>query len=61
MKSAEQSIEALRRRHHELAEELYVLERRAYLTPDEQRQASDLKKHKLATKDRIVAIEERTE
>lgn len=57
MKSAEQSIEALKLRHHELKQELRVLERRAYLTPDEQRQAADLKKQKLRTKDRIVAIE----
>lgn len=43
-------------KHHELAEQVRLLERRAYLTPDEQRVVSELKKQKLAAKDELYAL-----
>ena len=49
-------LETLQEKHRELDQELRHLERRAYLTPDEQKQATVLKKQKLATKDQIFAL-----
>jgi uncharacterized protein YdcH (DUF465 family) len=43
-------------RHKSLAEEVRMLERRAFLTPDEQRQITELKKQKLAAKDELFAL-----
>mgnify|MGYP001293059242 CR=1 FL=1 len=43
-------------RHRELDARLSELRRRAYLTPTEQLEAIDLKKHKLRTKDEIVIL-----
>ena len=40
-------------RHRTLARQVDALERRAFLTPEEQRQISDLKKLKLAAKDEL--------
>lgn len=42
--------------HRALANEVSQLERRAFLTPDEQRRISDLKKQKLAAKDRVFEL-----
>ncbi len=42
--------------HHNLSVRVDQLERRAYLTPDEQRVMSTLKKRKLAAKDRIFEL-----
>jgi uncharacterized protein YdcH (DUF465 family) len=47
------SLEQLEERHRSLKEQVHILERRAFLTPEEQRRATDLKKQKLATKDAI--------
>jgi uncharacterized protein YdcH (DUF465 family) len=37
-----------------------MLERRAYLTPEEQRYITDLKKQKLAAKDELFALKRET-
>lgn len=42
--------------HKELDTRLKQLGRRAYLTPTEQREATELKKHKLRAKDEITAL-----
>jgi len=42
--------------HRALADEVSRLERRAFLTPEEQRRISDLKKQKLAAKDRVFEL-----
>lgn len=47
-------------RHRSLAEEVRILERRAFLTPDEQRHMTDLKKQKLAAKDELFALKRET-
>jgi hypothetical protein len=49
-------VQALEQKHRGLAEQVQRLERRAYLTPFEQRQISDLKKLKLLTKDELFAL-----
>ena len=46
----------LETRHRDLDDTVSRLERRAYLTPTEQRTISELKKEKLLTKDRIVKL-----
>lgn len=46
----------LERQHSELKEAVKRLERRSYLTPNEQFEVSTLKKQKLAAKDQIVAL-----
>jgi hypothetical protein len=46
----------LESRHRDLDDTVSRLERRAYLTPTEQRTISELKKEKLLTKDRIVKL-----
>lgn len=43
-------------RHRELDARLRELGRRAYLTPSEQLEATDLKKHKLRAKDEIAIL-----
>jgi uncharacterized protein YdcH (DUF465 family) len=53
---AEARLDKLQRLHRSLDDEVRKLERRAFLTPNEQRQMSELKKQKLATKDEIFAI-----
>jgi uncharacterized protein YdcH (DUF465 family) len=52
----EARLDKLQRLHRSLDDEVRRLERRAFLTPDEQRQMSELKKQKLAAKDEIFAI-----
>jgi hypothetical protein len=49
-------LRMLEHRHLTLKEQVKELERRAYLTPPEQRQIADLKKLKLAAKDQIFAL-----
>jgi len=49
-------LQSLEREHSVLKEAVRQLERRAYLTPTEQYQIVDLKKQKLAAKDRIAAL-----
>lgn len=50
-------LNLLQQKHRSLDEEVRRLERRAYLTPDEQRTVSDLKKRKLLAKDEIFALQ----
>ena len=57
MKEApEMRLDELQQLHRNLDDEVRKLERRAFLTPDEQRHMSELKKQKLAAKDQIFAI-----
>jgi uncharacterized protein YdcH (DUF465 family) len=46
----------LEARHRDLDEAVTRLDRRAYLTPNEQEKVSALKREKLRTKDRITAL-----
>jgi hypothetical protein len=50
------SVSELERRHRELDVEVSRLERRAYLTPTEQRLMTDMKKEKLWAKDQIASL-----
>ena len=43
-------------RHRELEARLKELGRHAYLTPTEQREITELKKHKLRAKDELAAL-----
>jgi hypothetical protein len=54
--SAMDRVRALELEHRALDERLRTLTRRAYLTPDEQREASELKRKKLFAKDRLYAL-----
>ena len=53
---AVERLQELQQLHQNLKEEVGKLERRAYLTPDEQRHLTELKKQKLAAKDEIYGI-----
>lgn len=50
------ALRYLEAEHQSLKEQVTVLDRRAFLTPEERRTAADLKKRKLRTKDRISAL-----
>ena len=52
----EEYLNDLEVRHRNLDDAVTRFERRAYLTPTEQRTVADLKKEKLLTKDRIVRL-----
>jgi hypothetical protein len=52
-------LNVLEQEHQTLKEAVRRLERRAYLTPPEQREIAELKKQKLATKDQIAALRQR--
>jgi hypothetical protein len=52
----EEYLSNLESRHRDLDDTVSRLERRAYLTPTEQRTISELKKEKLLTKDRIFKL-----
>jgi len=54
--TATDHMRALQSEHRTLDERLRVLSRRAYLTPSEQREAQEIKRKKLLTKDRIFAL-----
>lgn len=54
--SAMDRMRALELEHRALDEKLRLLTRRAYLTPDEQREAAELKRKKLFAKDRLYAL-----
>lgn len=56
MNEAVERLSMLEQKHRNLSEEVQRLERRAYLTPDEQRTISNLKKRKLQAKDQIFAL-----
>ncbi len=51
-----QRLSLLEQRHRDLKSEVARLERRAFLSPDEQRQITDLKKLKLNAKDEIETL-----
>jgi hypothetical protein len=51
--TAHNRLEDLEQQHATLKEQVRLLERRAYLTPPEQRVIADLKKQKLQAKDLI--------
>ena len=53
---AENRVHELEQRHRTLDQEVSRLERRAYLTPIEQRHVTDLKKQKLRTKDLLFML-----
>lgn len=53
------TLAQLEEQHRTLKQKVAYLDRRAILTPSEQREASALKKQKLATKDAIVALKNR--
>jgi len=53
---AENRVQALEEKHRTLDQEVSRLERRAYLTPVEQRHITDLKKEKLRTKDLLFSL-----
>jgi len=52
---ADDRLTQLEARHRQLHAEVHELERRAFLTPAEQRLMSDLKKQKLMAKDELYA------
>jgi hypothetical protein len=49
-------LSTLETRHRDLDDAVARLDKRAYLTPTEQRTIAELKKEKLMTKDRIVRL-----
>ncbi len=49
----------LEARHRRLHDEVMLLERRGYLTPEEQRRIAELKKAKLLAKDELYAARRR--
>jgi hypothetical protein len=53
------TLDLLEQQHRTLKQQVAHLERRAFLTPTEQREATDLKKRKLRTKDAISALRAR--
>jgi hypothetical protein len=53
------TLASLEEQHRTLKQQVAYLERRAILTPTEQREAHDLKKKKLATKDAIAELRTR--
>lgn len=56
MQDAVERIRTLEEEHRLLDQRLRTLVRRAYLTPDEQREATELKRKKLSAKDEIVVL-----
>ncbi len=50
------TIKTLEQQHKTLAQKVARLERRAFLTPSEQVEVSNLKKQKLATKDQLFEM-----
>jgi uncharacterized protein YdcH (DUF465 family) len=54
--NVEERINHIEARHRELDARLKELGRHAYLTPSEQLEASQIKKHKLKAKDEIAAL-----
>lgn len=56
LRSDDHRLNLVEARHRELDERLKELGRRAYLTPREQVEMLELKKHKLRAKDELVAL-----
>ena len=50
------TIKTLEQQHRTLSRKVAQLERRAFLTPSEQMEVSNLKKQKLAAKDQLFEI-----
>jgi hypothetical protein len=59
MKKVPELLQHLERKHQLLERELGALLSQQYLTPEESRQVSDLKKRKLVAKDGITALRQR--
>jgi uncharacterized protein YdcH (DUF465 family) len=59
--SMDDRLTELEMRHRQLHEEVTQLERRALLTPEEQRQIAELKKLKLLAKDELYAARRATQ
>lgn len=53
---ATQDVREIEERHRMLSRQVDALERRAFLTPDERRRISELKKLKLAAKDELFRL-----
>jgi len=56
---ARSTLEHLEEQHRTLKRQVAYLDRRTFLTPEQQLEATDLKKKKLATKDAISALRTR--
>jgi uncharacterized protein YdcH (DUF465 family) len=56
LRGLEDRLSRVEARHRELDERLRELGRRAYLTPKEQLEITEIKKHKLKAKDEIAAL-----
>jgi uncharacterized protein YdcH (DUF465 family) len=56
VETASDRLSRLVQKHRELDDQVTQLERRAYLTPDERRMVTELKKLKLHAKDEIFAL-----
>ncbi|MCS6857071.1 MAG: YdcH family protein [Deltaproteobacteria bacterium] len=56
LNGSEKEIARLERKHQRLKELVAEYEGRLYLTPEEQRRLTELKKEKLATKDALFAL-----
>lgn len=54
--SAEGRMRELQDEHRSLEARLKVLTKRAYLTPDEQRECAEIKRMKLSAKDKLEAL-----
>ncbi|MBK8252005.1 MAG: YdcH family protein [Polyangiaceae bacterium] len=54
--SMKEQIRRIEKKHAELATRIEELGKRAILTPAEQREYGELKKHKLAVKDEMTAL-----
>lgn len=56
--NAEVRIDVLEREHQALEARLQELSRHAYLSPSEEKEVRELKKRKLATKDRMLDLKQ---
>lgn len=56
LRNVEERISMIETRHRELDARLKELGRHAFLTPSEQLEASQIKKHKLRAKDELAAL-----
>ena len=54
--NVQSQLNRLQRQHTELAQRIQTIDSRMHLTADEQFQINELKKRKLATKDRISEL-----
>ena len=52
----DQRLSLVEAHHRQLEARLKELDRRPYLTPNEQREVSEIKKHKLKAKDEMFAL-----